>query len=81
MKSEELIQDISQLEDEPLHKHIENMFYDVMNGFVQPIIKTILNGPIVNVPFTCFRSCYGSIVKQYTDLKPNDLLLNMDSLH
>ena len=75
MKSEELIQDISQLEGEPLYKHIENMFYEVMNGFVQPIVKTILNAPIVNVAFTCFRSCYGSLVKQYTDLKPNDFVV------
>ena len=37
MKSEELIQDISQLEGEPLYKHIENMFYEVMNGFVQHV--------------------------------------------
>ena len=76
MKSEELIQDINQIEEgQQLNEHIQSMFYDVMNGFVQPITKTILNAPIVNVPFTCFRSCYGSIVKQYTELKPNDFVV------
>jgi hypothetical protein len=76
MKSEELIQDINQIEEgQQLNEHIQSMFYDVMNGFVQPITKTILNAPIVNVPFTCFRSCNGSIVKQYTELKPNDFVV------
>ena len=75
MESEEILKDMNEVEDSDMNEKLQEMFFEVMNGFIQPITKTILNAPIVNVPFTCFRGCYGTIVKEYNDLKPNDFVI------